>query len=50
MTFRTQTPVVADTNVVSYIYREEPIASRYIQRPTAGRQSEEGRELSVADA
>lgn len=32
MTSRTQTPVVVDTNVVSYIYRNDPIASQYTQQ------------------
>jgi predicted nucleic acid-binding protein len=32
MTSQAQTPVVVDTNVVSYIYRNDPIASQYIQR------------------
>ena len=32
MTSRTQTPVVVDTCVVSYIYDNNPIASQYIQR------------------
>lgn len=32
MTSSTQTAVVVDTNVVSYIYRNDPIASQYIQR------------------
>ena len=32
MTSETQTPVVVDTNVVSYIYRNDPVGSRYIKR------------------
>lgn len=32
MISRTQTPIVVDTNVVSYIYRNDPIASHYIRR------------------
>ena len=32
MTSLMQPAVVVDTNVVSYVYRNDPIASRYIQR------------------